>query len=68
MDNALIVFLGGAGFALFYGLVWRFRKKDGGPLFGYTSSWVAMAPIAVAMGIVVMLIGIFMWLTGSNSP
>ncbi len=68
MDNALIVFLGGAGFAVVYGLVWYFRKEDGGPLFGYTSSWVAMAPFAVAMGIVVMLISVFMWLADSNAP
>jgi hypothetical protein len=68
MDNTMILFLTGAGFALSYALVWRFRKKDGGPLFGYTSSWVAMAPIAVGIGILMMLASAFVWLTDPNSP
>lgn len=67
MDNTLILFLTGAGFSAFYALVWRFRKKDGGPLFGYTSSWDAMAPFAVGIGIVMMLASVFMWFADANS-
>jgi hypothetical protein len=68
MDDTLILFLTSAAFTVMYGLVWLFRKKDGGPLFGYTSSWVAMAPFAFAMGIVAMLIALFVWLAETNPP
>jgi hypothetical protein len=62
MDNTLIFFLTGAGITVFYGVVWLFRKEDGGPIFGYTSPWVAIAPVVVAMGIVAMLASVFVWL------
>jgi hypothetical protein len=67
MDNTLIFFLTSAGFTVVYGLVWFFRKEDGGPIFGYTSSWDAMAPYAVAIGTVAMLISVFVWLADTKS-
>lgn len=68
MDNTLMFFLAGAGFTIFYGFVWRFRKKDSGPIFGYTTTNEPMAPFAVGIGIVMMLASVFVWLAGTNSP
>ena len=65
MENTLILFLAGAGFAAFYGLVWLTRKEDGGPIFGYTTTNEPLAPYAVAIGIVMMLISALVWLTDS---
>jgi hypothetical protein len=68
VSNTMMFFLAGLFTMALHGLSWITRKKEGGPMFGYYSSWDAIAPFGVAMGVVMMLISACLWLFSSNPP
>jgi hypothetical protein len=64
MTDGQILALGGLATMALHCFSWVTRKKDGGPLFGYSSSWDAIAPFGVAIGLVMVLLGGFMLISG----
>ena len=61
-DEAGFMFAGIA-LVVMYSLTWLTRTKDeGGANFGYRSSFHAIVPFGTALGIVMILIAILVWL------
>ena len=63
MSDEAIFLTAGIGLVVIYGLTWLTRTKDeGGPNLGYHSSFHAIAPFGTALGVVMILIAILVWL------
>ena len=67
MSDTFLFFLAGLTVTVLYGLSWLTRKREGGQIFGYHSVWDALAPFATAVGVLMMLISLLLWLFQSNT-